>query len=87
VHQALHQTLIQSAGNHSSRTQKPRKQVPALPLSCRDLILNFHSELWSIFHDELDLDGNGNLDANELAQALKKAGEQNVPTFLSPIKE
>ncbi len=31
-------------------------------------------ELWSIFHDELDLDGNGQLDALELALALEKAG-------------
>ena len=32
-------------------------------------------ELWSIFHDELDLDGNGHLDSEELALALGKAGE------------
>ncbi|KAF5388157.1 hypothetical protein D9615_000463 [Tricholomella constricta] len=32
-------------------------------------------ELWSIFHDELDLDGNGHLDAQELTVALGKAGE------------
>lgn len=31
-------------------------------------------ELWSIFHDELDLDGNGHLDAKELNAALTKAG-------------
>lgn len=31
-------------------------------------------ELWSIFHDELDLDGNGHLDARELTLALSKAG-------------
>ena len=34
-------------------------------------------ELWSIFHDELDLDGNGHLDAQELAVALSKAGRLN----------
>ena len=32
-------------------------------------------ELWTIFHDELDLDGNGRLDSEELALALGKAGE------------
>lgn len=32
------------------------------------------AELWSIFHDELDLDGNGRLDAYELRTALAKAG-------------
>ncbi|ELU37788.1 carrier protein [Rhizoctonia solani AG-1 IA] len=31
-------------------------------------------ELWTIFHDELDLDGNGHLDAGELDTALSKAG-------------
>ena len=31
-------------------------------------------ELWTIFHDELDLDGNGHLDAGELAIALSHAG-------------
>jgi len=31
-------------------------------------------ELWTIFHDELDLDGNGHLDSEELRIALSKAG-------------
>jgi hypothetical protein len=31
-------------------------------------------ELWQIFHDELDLDGNGHLDAQELQTALQRAG-------------
>ena len=31
-------------------------------------------ELWTIFHDELDLDGNGHLDATEWSAALAKAG-------------
>ena len=39
--------------------------------------LNDGLELWSIFHDELDLDGNGHLDAEELAVALSKAGKTN----------
>jgi solute carrier family 25 (mitochondrial phosphate transporter), member 23/24/25/41 len=33
-------------------------------------------ELWTIFHDELDLDNNGHLDAEELAEALGNAGVQ-----------
>ncbi|KAG8745761.1 hypothetical protein FRC10_007022 [Ceratobasidium sp. 414] len=32
------------------------------------------AELWTIFHDELDLDGNGHLDSSELNAALFKAG-------------
>lgn len=43
-------------------------------LSDRNLII----ELWHVFHDELDLDGNGHLDADELGSALKKAGRSNV---------
>lgn len=35
------------------------------------------SELWRLFHDELDIDGNGHLDSNELAQALQTAGKHN----------
>ncbi|KAG7096881.1 hypothetical protein E1B28_004287 [Marasmius oreades] len=31
-------------------------------------------ELWGIFHDELDLDGNGRLDAHELNMALRRSG-------------
>jgi solute carrier family 25 phosphate transporter 23/24/25/41 len=34
------------------------------------------SELWTIFH-ELDLDGNGHLDGQELDLALRKAGMSN----------
>ncbi|KAH7914187.1 mitochondrial carrier [Hygrophoropsis aurantiaca] len=40
------------------------------------------AELWSIFHDELDLDGNGHLDAEELSVALGKAGIRLLPTTL-----
>jgi solute carrier family 25 (mitochondrial phosphate transporter), member 23/24/25/41 len=35
------------------------------------------AELWAIFHDELDLDGNGHLDCDELRHALDKAGKYN----------
>ncbi|THH11487.1 hypothetical protein EW145_g618 [Phellinidium pouzarii] len=40
------------------------------------------AELWHVFHNELDLDGNGHLDANELALALSKAEiELNASTL------
>lgn len=61
---------------------KQRKSVSTratMPFS-GSLRLTFFAELWSIFHSELDLDGNGRLDAEELAVALQKAG---LP---SPIK-
>ncbi|KAL5527348.1 hypothetical protein ACEPAG_6139 [Sanghuangporus baumii] len=41
------------------------------------------AELWHIFHDELDLDSNGHLDAEELTMALSKAGIQMTPATLS----
>jgi hypothetical protein len=43
----------------------------------------FSLELWYIFHDELDLDGNGQLDQAELQAALSKAGVcYHYPWFL-----
>lgn len=36
----------------------------------------YGTELWTIFHDQLDLDGNGHVDAQELTEALHKAGVQ-----------
>ncbi|KAF9247285.1 mitochondrial carrier [Melanogaster broomeanus] len=41
------------------------------------------AELWSVFHDELDLDGNGHLDSGELQVALKKAGITLSPSALA----
>lgn len=41
------------------------------------------AELWAIFHDELDLDRNGRLDAFELRTALAKAGITLQPSTLS----
>ncbi|KZP32983.1 mitochondrial carrier [Athelia psychrophila] len=40
------------------------------------------AELWDIFHNELDLDGNGHLDSEELATALSKAGITLSPPTL-----
>lgn len=39
-------------------------------------------ELWNIFHNELDLDGNGHLDASEWAAALSKSGISLSPHTL-----
>ncbi|KAH8830503.1 mitochondrial carrier [Flagelloscypha sp. PMI_526] len=45
--------------------------------------LQKEEELWAIFHDELDLDGDGQLDAHELQTALAKAGiEMSHATLL-----
>ncbi|KAI0677578.1 mitochondrial carrier [Trametes maxima] len=41
------------------------------------------TELWHIFHDELDLDGNGHLDTEELELALEKAGIKLSASTLS----
>ncbi|KAI0774233.1 mitochondrial carrier [Fomes fomentarius] len=41
------------------------------------------TELWHIFHDELDLDGNGHLEADELQLALEKAGIKLSSSTLS----
>ncbi|TFK29415.1 mitochondrial carrier [Coprinopsis marcescibilis] len=41
------------------------------------------AELWHIFHDDLDLDGNGHLDRHELNTALKKSGIDLDPATLS----
>ncbi|KAI0750724.1 mitochondrial carrier [Daedaleopsis nitida] len=40
------------------------------------------AELWHIFHDDLDLDGNGHLEADELLLALEKAGIALSPSTL-----
>ncbi|KAF9446931.1 mitochondrial carrier [Macrolepiota fuliginosa MF-IS2] len=40
-------------------------------------------ELWHIFHDELDLDSNGQLDTEELRTALNKSGIQMSPEAFS----
>lgn len=47
----------------------------------RNTLSNGIIELWHIFHDELDLDGNGHLDAEELTMALKRAGEYRCTKF------
>ncbi|KIY74158.1 mitochondrial carrier [Cylindrobasidium torrendii FP15055 ss-10] len=39
-------------------------------------------ELWAIFHDELDLDGDGHLDGHELNEALRKTGIVLQPKHL-----
>lgn len=41
------------------------------------------AELWSVFHEQLDLDGNGHLDTVELDEALSKAGIRLTTAQLS----
>ncbi|KAJ7283581.1 mitochondrial carrier [Mycena rebaudengoi] len=63
--------LLRKCGGHSSSTSPMRgigwKQF-------REYAEAKETELWYIFHDELDLDGNGHLDAQELSSALSKVG-------------
>jgi solute carrier family 25 phosphate transporter 23/24/25/41 len=40
-------------------------------------------ELWHIFHDELDLDGNGMLDEKELTGSLSKCGTQILSFYIT----
>ncbi|VDC07322.1 unnamed protein product [Peniophora sp. CBMAI 1063] len=49
----------------------------------RDYALEKEEELWHIFHDELDGDGNGRLEAHEVASALSRAGIELTPATLS----
>ncbi|KAJ7276469.1 mitochondrial carrier [Mycena haematopus] len=63
--------LLRKCGGHSSSTS------PMGGLEWKEFkeyALAKETELWGIFHDELDLDGNGHLDANELSMALTKVG-------------
>jgi solute carrier family 25 (mitochondrial phosphate transporter), member 23/24/25/41 len=53
------------------------KEAGSLSFAKRSIltdIVTFRPELWHIFHDELDRDGNGHLDPKELHSALSKAG-------------
>ncbi|KAJ7908292.1 mitochondrial carrier [Mycena leptocephala] len=63
--------LLRKCGGHSSSTSPmggiPWKEFKAYAIAKE-------TELWQIFHDELDLDGNGHLDARELKLALNKVG-------------
>ena len=58
------------------RTRKQVSPTQNISLTTRGLIGGCNEELWNIFHNELDLDSNGHLDADELAVALRKAGER-----------
>jgi solute carrier family 25 phosphate transporter 23/24/25/41 len=57
-------------------------------ITIRLSLTSFPIELWSLFHQELDLDNNGHLDAEELAEALGNAGmelsssQDTVPLFM-----
>ena len=66
-----------SGGRNSKSTPTQKKLVSLFPYTCCSAGDIFHLELWHIFHDELDLDGNGRLDMDELDSALKNSGEQD----------
>jgi len=53
------------------------KEVGVWPVSSNVTAYLFLSELWHIFHDELDLDGNGRLSAEEFRLALEKSGRSS----------
>ena len=63
-------------GESSKCMRKRRKLVRCLTQGGAFLLTfpSYRPELWHIFHDELDLDGNGHLDPKELHSALSKAG-------------
>ncbi|KAJ7700148.1 mitochondrial carrier domain-containing protein [Mycena rosella] len=63
--------LLRKCGGHSSSTS-PMGRIPWKEF--REYAEAKETELWQIFHDELDLDGNGRLEAQELSLALTKVG-------------
>ncbi|KAJ7904587.1 mitochondrial carrier [Mycena olivaceomarginata] len=63
--------LLRKCGGHSSSTS-PMGGIEWKEF--KSYAMAKETELWGIFHDELDLDGNGHLDANELSAALTKVG-------------
>jgi hypothetical protein len=73
MYQVMRQAL--SIGKSSRTTRRRRKLVRTHDVVVLFLLIRNNIELWTIFHDELDLDGNGHLDSEELALALGKAGE------------
>ncbi|KAJ7228593.1 mitochondrial carrier [Mycena pura] len=69
---AMYETeLLRKCGGHSSSTS-PMSGIEWKEFS--KYAEAKETELWHIFHDELDLDGNGHLDAQELSSALSKVG-------------
>ncbi|KAJ6598997.1 mitochondrial carrier [Mycena vulgaris] len=63
--------LLRKCGGHSSSTS-PMGGIGWKEF--REYAEAKETELWQIFHNELDLDGNGHLDAQELSLALTKVG-------------
>ncbi|KAJ7179072.1 mitochondrial carrier [Mycena filopes] len=72
--------LLRKCGGHSSSTS-PMGGIGWKEF--KEYAEAKETELWHIFHDELDLDGNGRLDAPELSSALTKVGITLSPAKLS----
>jgi solute carrier family 25 phosphate transporter 23/24/25/41 len=70
--------LIRRCSSDSSTSSQPHIGWDEF----KDYALAKEAELWTLFHDELDLDKNGHLDAEELSLALSKAGIQLTPSTL-----
>ncbi|KAF7352732.1 Mitochondrial carrier protein [Mycena venus] len=63
--------LLRKCGGHSSSTAR----MDGIEWKeFKEYAVAKETELWKIFHEELDLDGNGHLDASELSAALTKVG-------------
>ena len=65
---------VKEAGSSSSAKQE----------ACSLTLQIYYPELWYIFHDKLDLDGNGHLDCKKLYSALSKAG-MGLSIFQNPF--
>ncbi|KAJ7682736.1 mitochondrial carrier [Mycena polygramma] len=64
--------LLRKCGGHISSSTSPMGGIGWKEF--KEYAEAKETELWHIFHNELDLDGNGRLDALELSSALTKVG-------------
>jgi hypothetical protein len=79
----VRESLNQWTGMVSFVMLTKRRKVCLSSVQKRSSSLIIFVELWNIFHNELDLDGNGHLDADEWAAALHKSGIELTPETLN----